>query len=311
MPHHHDALLKECRLCPRGCGVNRQAGALGYCRAGVKARLFRYGPHFGEEPPISGVRGSGTLFFSHCTLRCIYCQNHPWSQGGVGDEYEVEGLREIFRQLAQQGCHNWNLVSPTPWLPQIEAALTPLLRAGISLPIVYNTSGFEVLETLERFSQLVDIALIDLRYASTATAFEGSDAHQYVAYARGAVKWFHERLGALQVDCDGVARRGVICRLLALPGRANEVINNLEWLAQSVGTAIHLSVMAQYTPVYQAKEHSGWARRITAQEYESITAAVERLGFESGWVQDFEGEASADLLGENMPAGKGAVGTEG
>jgi putative pyruvate formate lyase activating enzyme len=300
--------LSSCRLCPRACGVDRLAGGTGYCQAGVLPRVFRHGPHFGEEPPVSGSRGSGTVFFSRCTLRCLYCQNHPWSQAGNGDDLSIAALREIFRQLARKRCHNWNLVSPTPWLPQIREAAAPLLRAGIALPFVYNTSGFEAPETLEAFSGLADVALIDLRYAAAETAAEGSDASVYVAAARGALLWFWNRLGPLETDTDGIAKRGVICRLLALPGRVSEAVANLEWLAKTAGKGIHISVMSQYMPVHRATQTPGWDRRVSAEEYALLVEAAEDLGFGNGWIQEFEGEAPADLLGQNMPAGEGAVG---
>ena len=297
-----------CRLCPRACGIDRLAGQTGYCKASVLPRVFRYGPHFGEEPPISGTRGSGTVFFSHCTLRCVYCQNHPWSQGGQGDDLSTEALRALFRGLAEKGCHNWNLVSPTPWLPQIREAVEPLIRAGISLPFVYNTSGFEAQETLEAFFDLANIALIDLRYATPESAFEGSDARSYVESARRAVLWFWNRLGPLETTSDDIAERGVICRLLALPGRVNEAVANLEWLARNVGTDVAISVMSQYTPVHRAARLEGWSRAVREEEYALLTEAAADLGFENGWIQDFEGEAPADLLGQAMPAGEGAVG---
>lgn len=301
--------LSSCCLCPRACGVDRLAGQTGYCKAGLLPRVFRYGPHFGEEPPISGTRGSGTVFFSHCTLRCLYCQNHPWSQTGQGDDLTVDALRDLLRSVAQKGCHNWNLVSPTPWLPQIREAVAPLIRAGISLPFVYNTSGFEIPETLEAFGELADIALIDLRYASPGTAAEGSDARQYVEASRRAFLWFWNRLGSLETDADGIARRGVICRLLALPGRVSEAVANLEWLAKHVGNGVHISVMSQYTPVHRAARTDGWNRKVCEEEYALLTEAAGDLGFENGWIQEFEGDAPADLLGQTMPAGEGAVGT--
>jgi putative pyruvate formate lyase activating enzyme len=302
--------LRACRLCPRACRADRLAGQTGYCKAGVLPRVFRYGPHFGEEPPVSGTRGSGTVFFSHCTLRCIYCQNHPWSQANRGDDLSADGLREIFRDLAEAGCHNWNLVSPTPWLPQIREAVEPLIRAGIRLPFVYNTSGFETVEALEAYADLADIALIDLRYAVPETAAEGSDAPQYVAVSRRAFLWFWDRLGPLVTDRKGLAQRGVICRLLALPGRVSEAIANLEWLAHHVGNGVHVSVMSQYTPVYRAAQRPGWNRRVGEEEYARLTEAAAGLGFENGWIQEFDGDAPADLLGQTMPAGEGAVGAE-
>ena len=300
--------LAACRLCPRKCGVDRTSGRSGYCRAGLMPRVFRYGPHFGEEPPLTGTRGSGAVFFSRCTLSCIYCQNHPWSHGGKGEDLHFPELTAIFKELAEKGCHNWNLVSPTPWLPQIREALFPLLRAGIRLPFVYNTSGFEVPETLERFKDFADIALCDLRYATSESAAEGSDAPQYVDASRRTIRWFWENLGPLRTDENGIAQRGVICRLLALPGRVQEAIDNLEWLAENVGTDIHISVMSQYTPVFKALEREGWNRTIFEEEYELLTDAVDDLGFDNGWIQAFEEQPSTDLLGQEMSAGEGTVG---
>jgi len=300
--------LSNCTLCPRECGVNRVAGQTGYCRAGATPRVFRYGPHFGEEPPITGERGSGAVFFSHCTLRCIYCQNHPWSQSGQGDDLATGKLSTIFEQLYDKGCHNWNLVSPTPWLPQIEEAVYPLIRTGKILPFVYNTSGFESEKTLERYHSLIDIALVDLRYAFQATALAGSDAEQYVEKARAAIKWFWNRLGPLELRSDGTAVRGVICRILALPGRIEEAISNLEWIADNAGNEMHISVMSQYTPVHKALELEGWNKRVQQDEYEKLTEAAADLGFENGWIQKFNGEMPADLLGQEMPSGEGIVG---
>ena len=304
----NEEFLSACELCPRRCGVDRMAGQKGYCGAGLLPRVFRYGPHFGEEPPISGERGSGTVFFSHCTMRCVYCQNHPWSQAAQGDDLSIAGLREMLRGIAEKGCHNWNLVAPTPWLPQIKEAAEPLIQVGISLPFVYNTSGFELPKALEAFAELADVALIDLRYASPETAAEGSDARAYVEMSRQAFRWFWNRLGALQVDDDGIAMRGVICRILALPGRVDEAVANLRWLAAEVGTEVHISVMSQYTPVHRALGMDGWNRKVRADEYARLTDAAEDLGFENGWIQEFEGDAPADLLGQTMQAGEGAVG---
>ena len=300
--------LARCELCPRRCGVDRLAGQRGWCRAGAGTAIYRYAPHFGEEPPISGERGSGTVFFSHCTLSCLYCQNHPWSQGGMGEELTVEELSARMRGIVEQGCHNWNLVSPTPWLPRIREAARPLIQAGIRLPFVYNTSGFELPDTLAAYADLLDIALVDLRYAQDETAREASACDTYVAVARDCVRWFWEHLGPLEVSAAGTARRGVICRLLVLPGRADEAVDNLRWLATHVGAEIHISVMSQYTPAHQAPGLPGWDRKVTAEEYGRVTDACEELGFENGWIQGYEAEAPGDLLGCDMPPGVGAVG---
>jgi putative pyruvate formate lyase activating enzyme len=301
-------MTSACRLCPRRCAADRAAGGRGYCGAGAVPRVFRHGAHFGEEPPLSGRRGSGTVFFSHCTLRCIYCQNHPWSQGAAGEDCGVEGLRDMFAALAAQGCHNWNLVSPTPWLPAIRAAAAAL-PADTRLPFVYNTSGYEREETLAAYRDLIDIALPDLRYARPETAAAASDAADYVTVARKALAWFWREAGPLRTDAEGIAVGGTICRILVLPGHADEAVASLEWIAGNIGTGLHLSVMSQYTPAHLARHRPGWNRRVTADEYRQVTGAVERLGFANGWLQPFHGaETTAGLRGWEMPPGAGTVG---
>ena len=297
--------LPPCELCPRRCRADRGAGAIGYCRAGAKARVYRWGPHSGEEPPISGTRGSGTVFFSHCTLSCLYCQNHPWSQGDRGETYDTAGLAGILRELADAGCHNWNLVTPTPWLPQIRAAADTVRDGGASLPFVYNTSGFERIETVSEYRDLLDIVLTDLRYACADTASEASGARAYVECARSFLKWSCENVGPLECDGEGIATGGTICRILVLPGHADEAVANLEWMADNVGTDVAVSLMAQYTPVHRAAATSGWNRRITREEYDRVVERLDDLGFENGWVQELDDADPGAFLGEDMAAGRG------
>ncbi len=299
--------LEHCELCPRRCGVDRLHGKVGYCGAGVQPRVFRWGPHFGEEPPLSGTRGSGTIFFSHCTLRCIYCQNAKWSNGGQGEDISVEELASRLQTLAEKGCHNWNLVSPTPWLPHVAEAAAIARKAGIKLPFVYNTSGFERTESLAAYRKLADIALADLRYASEQSAADGSGCRGYVATARAAIKALWETVGPLVCDADGIAQRGLIVRLLALPGRATEVLENLTWLRHELGPQVAVSVMAQYNPVGQACVTPGWDRRIRPDEFAPIEEMVADLGFEQGWVQPCEAETAECMLGDDMRAGYGEV----
>lgn len=302
-----DFSLEHCELCPRRCGVDRAHGRVGYCGSGVLPRVFRWGPHFGEEPPISGTRGSGTLFFSHCTMRCVYCQNAKWSSGGAGEDISVAGLASRMRALAAEGCHNWNLVSPTPWLPQIAEAAGVLAGEGVRLPFVYNTSGYERMEALEAFAGLADVALADLRYAREASAAEGSGASDYVGVARRAIRWFWDRLGALELDGEGIARRGLIVRVLALPGRVDEAAESLVWLRNTLGAGVAVSVMAQYNPVGRARGMRGWDRRVGAEEFAPLVDLVGDLGFETGWVQPCEEETAERMLGQDMAAGYGAV----
>ena len=282
----------NCELCPRRCGVRP-----GFCGAGLKSRVFRWGPHFGEEPPITGERGSGCVFFSHCTMKCLYCQNSPWSWRGEGKEIEISRLTEIFRSLAcEDKVENWNLVSPTPYLPFIREAVHPLLKDGISLPFVWNSSGYERVETLEEYARFCDWALFDLRYSYDETALKVSSTPGYVASSRAAVRWAYEK------------GKNLIVRVLVLPGHAEEAIENLAWLATELSNEIAVSVMSQYTPAYKALETPPFDRGVTKEEYESVTEAAADFGFENGWIQDF---ASSDphlaLLGENMEEDHGTV----
>ena len=297
-----NGVLSRCRLCPRECGVDRASDRLGYCGAGNRPRIFRFGPHHGEEPPISGTRGSGTIFFSRCTLRCIYCQNYPWSQQGGGEDYDTDGLCGMLRQLSAQGCHNWNLVSPTPWLPWIVEAIERAKEDGIRLPVVYNTSGFEKEETLSELDGKVEIYLTDLRYADPATAANASDARNYVDIARNALKEMWRQAGPLQVDKAGIAVRGTICRVLILPGHADEAADNLRWLAGEIGPGIAVSVMSQYLPTHKAVGQMPWGRRISRAEYDMVTEALRETGLENGWTQEYRMETPDDLVGWKMEA---------
>jgi len=267
--------------------------------------MYRWGAHHGEEPPIRGRNGSGTLFLTHCTLACLYCQNFKWSQEHRGTDFGVEEFAGIMRGLAEEGCHNWNLVTPTPWLPQIRAAATIVKNAGISLPFVYNTSGFERIEVVEAYRDLVDVVLTDLRYSNPVTAAEASGSADYVRYAREFVKWAWENVGEVETDAEGVARKGTVCRLLVLPGKTDEVIGNLEWLAENVGTGISVSVMKQYTPVHKAPSLPDWNRKVSQEEFARVTECLRSLGFENGWVQEIEEEqvGTSDLLCCTMPEG--------
>ncbi len=299
-----------CQLCPRRCAADRSSGQLGFCRAGDGVRLFRWGPHFGEEPPICGETGSGAIFFSRCTLKCIYCQNSPWSWRGEGRDIPIPELTDILRALAvKHQCGNWNLVSPTPYLPYIRTAAAPLLAEGIRLPFVWNSSGYERVETLTEYRDLCDIALVDLRYADETTARTASSAAGYVAAARAAVKHLWNALGPLDAEEPGRATRGIIVRILVLPGHADEAIENLAWLATECSNEIHVSVMSQYAPAFTACDTPPFDRVVTEEEYNSVTEAAADFGFERGWIQGFGSrDPSSDLVGENMSAGEGSVG---
>jgi putative pyruvate formate lyase activating enzyme len=288
--------------------VNRIAGERGCCRAGADLQIYRFAPHPGEEPPISGTRGSGTVFFSRCTLDCLYCQNYPWSHEGNGELYTVDALADALVKLARAGCHNWNLVSPTPWLPAIREAVRLAGARSVSLPVVYNTSGYERPEILEEFSDLDYIYLTDLRYSRPERAAEGSGRAEYVAAARDALQTMWRLAGPLRVNTEGVAEGGVICRLLVLPGHENEAIENLAWLAETVGTDVSISLMSQYTPAFRAvgvDAPEPWNRRISQAAYDNVCEAVEQYGFTRGWIQGYDTDTDAPLIGYRMPKGEG------
>lgn len=280
--------------------MNRADGEKGYCGAGNELEIFSCFPHHGEEPPVSGSRGSGTIFFSRCTLSCLYCQNHRWSQDGGGSVCGAGDLIRMMAQLREEGCHNWNFVSPTPWLPWITGALDSAGCAGSLLPVVFNSSGFERVETLRALDGLVDVYLVDMRYSRNGSAAVASGSDQYVEAARAAISEMWRQVGPLNVDDDGIAVSGVICRLLVLPGLDSEARANLGWLAKEIGTDVSLGVMSQYTPAHKAKDIEPWNRRVTRDEYERVCFEMERLGFKNGWIQDYDEEERGDLLGFNM-----------
>ena len=283
--------LGACELCPRRCGRRP-----GFCGAGLSPRVLRWGPHFGEEPPITGKRGSGCVFFSRCTMKCVYCQNSPWSWGGEGRDVSVEELAGIMRDMAvKDRVENWNLVSPTPYLPQIREAVSSLRREGVSLPVVWNSSGYERVETLEEYADLCDWALFDLRYANDATAQRYSSAPGYVAAARAALRW-------------AFAHSRLIVRVLVLPGLADEAVESLAWIASELSSEVPVSVMSQSTPAYRAASLPPLDRTVTKEEYDSVAAAAADFGFVNGWVQGMEAaDPRLALLGENMTEGYGAV----
>lgn len=221
---------------------------------------------------------------------------------------DVDGLVAIMRKLAEDGCHNWDLVSPTPWLPFIAEARRRYAAVDKLLPFVYNSSGFESLETLNSYAELADIALTDLRYSTPALARAASGSAEYVEVARSSLLWFCARLGLLETDGDGIATHGVLCRLLVLPGHAGEAVDNLRWIADNIGTELTVSLMSQYTPAWKAVGDADWGRRIAREEYALVVDEAERLGFESSWIQPLDAEEDETLLGSKMTAGEGRAG---
>ena len=262
----------SCTLCPRRCGADRAAGQTGFCGAGGTLKAARAALHFWEEPCISGTRGSGTVFFSGCTLKCCFCQNYPISAEGLGKEITIEHLAEIFLDLQEQGAHNINLVTPGQWRPWIIAALDIARAEGLRLPIVCNTGGYETVESVEAWRGYIDIWLADLKYVSSSLSAELSSAPDYFAQARPAIEAMMAQAGHPVFDSEGILQKGVILRHLALPGHIDDSFAVLDqmaaWNEADPGCFIP-SVMSQYTPFYKATEH-GIGRRITTYEYRRV-----------------------------------------
>ena len=281
------ARLLACDLCPRRCGVNRLQGELGFCRAGPLAKVASWNAHMWEEPPITGSRGSGTIFFSHCTGRCLFCQNYPISQLGVGDEVTHERLAGMMLALQRRGCHNINLVTPTHYVPQILSALEVAAEKGLCIPLLYNTSGYESVETLRLLDGVVDIYLPDAKYADDAVALRLSGFCDYVVHNRAALCAMRDQVGAdLQCDDRGIALRGLVVRHLVLPEGLSQTPAVLGWLAEHLSRQVHVSLMAQYFPAHKAVSDPQLGRRISPSEYARALDVLEALGLERGWRQE-------------------------
>ena len=282
-------LLESCRACPRECGVNRlKDEKVGFCRSGLNPIISSVSPHHGEEPPLSGARGSGTIFFANCNLKCVYCQNYPISQMGNGTERTIGELACQMLSLQEQGCHNLNLVTPTHFMPQILKALGIARERGFRLPIVYNTSGYESLEALRLLDGIVDIYLPDMRYAGDAVALKYSIAPRYPEINRAAIREMFRQAGNLVIDENGVAQRGLIVRHLVLPGGTSGTEGVMKFLAGEVSKDVCLSLMSQYFPAYRAREFKEIDRRITPGEYEAAWKIMLKYGLENGWIQNLE-----------------------
>jgi putative pyruvate formate lyase activating enzyme len=280
------ARLRSCDLCPHQCRVDRISGETGFCRAGLKPKIASAALHRGEEPPISGTRGSGTIFFSWCTLRCRFCQNFPISQLGNGEELSTSGLADKMLKLQRLGAHNINLVTPGHYLPQILAALWLAIQRGFRLPLDWNSNGYETLAALALLKGIVDIYLPDMKYSDEEPAVRFSSAPGYRDINRAAVREMYRQVGQLSLDDEGIALRGLIIRHLVLPERAAGSRATLQWIAETLGTETHLALMNQYFPAYEAEKTPGLQRKITEGEYAEAVAALDEFGLENGWVQE-------------------------
>jgi len=286
------ACFSPCRLCPRRCGAERAQNRPGACQAAGDARVASHNLHFGEEPPISGERGSGTVFFSGCTLKCIFCQNYPISQLAHGEPYSIEQLAGIFLSLQKRGAHNINLVSPTPYLHHVVSALEIASSRGLSIPFVYNTSGYERAEVVAQLEGIVDVYLPDLKYgpsdSSRRLGATLSGVGDYFTHALPAVTEMFRQAGPLLVDGEGIAVRGTVIRHLILPGHAGNSIEVLQAIAASPFKEAWLSLMSQYFPAHMAPGRPPFDRRLFPEEYRQVRDEALRLGLDEGWFQEME-----------------------
>jgi len=304
------AVLKDCTLCPRDCHADRTVGKVGYCRSGYLPIVSSYCAHFGEEPVISGTKGSGTIFFGNCNLRCVFCQNHQISQASSSpaptplpsprreegdfynktslkeDEVGFERLADIMLELQSLGCHNINFVSPSHFAAQIVKAVDIAASKGLTIPLVYNTNGHDSLDTLRLLDGIIDIYLPDIKYSDEHAALEYSKAGDYVEHSRSAVIEMKRQVGDLIVDSSGIAVKGLIVRHLVLSNDLAGSEESLRFISEKVGKNTFMSVMSQYFPTHKAAEYPLVSRPISHREYERVLEWLDRFGLENGWVQE-------------------------
>jgi putative pyruvate formate lyase activating enzyme len=272
--------LSICDVCAWNCDVDRRAGQVGVCRTGERAKVSSYGPHLGEEDPLRGWRGSGTIFLSRCNLKCQFCQNHDISQTDAGREVEPEQLASIMLELQVQGCHNINFVSPSHVVPQIMAAVLIAAEAGLRLPLVYNTGGYDSMAMLRLLDGVIDIYMPDMKYADPETARRYSKIANYPEINQAAVREMHRQVGDLRVNTKGLALRGLLVRHLVLPANLAGTDEIVRFLATEISPHTYLNLMDQYRPAYRAHHFPDLNRRITRQEYQAAVQSAQDAGLD-------------------------------
>lgn len=287
-------MLKSCRLCPRSCGANRTAGNVGYCKAGKEIKIARAALHFWEEPPISGENGSGTVFFSYCNMGCVFCQNYGISHEHHGRTVTEGELAEIFIDLQKNGANNINLVTPTHYVPQIKSALITAKKNGLAVPVVYNCGGYESVEALKILDGLVDIYMPDMKYCSDKYAIKYSNAPGYFVYACKAIEEMYRQTGKNTFDENGLMKSGVLVRHMLMPGMLFDSKKILDYLYESYGDNIYISIMNQYTPMPNAKNFPEINRRVDKKYYETLVDYAEKIGITNAFVQ------SGEAIGESF-----------
>jgi putative pyruvate formate lyase activating enzyme len=289
-------LLERCTVCPRDCLNNRLANEIAACYSGRLPIVSSFTAHFGEEPPLVGTRGAGNIFFGNCNLRCVYCQNYQISQTHkeqLKNEVTHERLAEMMLELQASGCHNINVVSPTHFAPQIARSILLAAEQGLHLPIVYNTNSYDTVTVLQLLGGIVDVYLPDLKYADNESGYLYSKVRSYKDFSRLALKEMFRQLGdELVFDESGLLKRGLVIRLLVLPNDIGGISESIEWIREELSPRVAISLMAQYYPTHQAETNQRYlllSRRIRESEWIKATEALETLGMEEGWLQEFDG----------------------
>lgn len=281
-------MLNQCRLCPRECNVNRLTGEVGYCGASEKLMVSRAALHFWEEPCVSGENGSGTVFFSNCNLKCVFCQNHCISQENLGIEISIERLSEIFLELEGNGANNINLVTPTHYVPQIIEALKLSKANGLKIPILYNSNGYDSLDTLKALDGYIDVYLPDLKYYNSKYSLKYSMAKDYFEKASIAIEEMYRQVGKPVFDENGIIKKGVIIRHLMLPGLLFDSKKILDYIHKTFGNNVYISLMNQYTPMFKASNYPEINRKLNEKHYDSIIDYALDLGIKNAFIQESE-----------------------
>lgn len=274
--------LEACTLCPRGCKVNRLKGELGFCKAGWNPVVSSFFPHFGEERPLVGRYGSGTIFLTHCNLKCNFCQNYDISHLGSGENLSIQKVAQMMIYLQMQGCHNINLVTPTHYAPQIVAALPYAIRMGLELPIVYNCGGYESLEVIELLDGIVDIYMPDAKFSNVEHAKHFANAPDYYNVLKSVLKEMHRQVGVLKIK-DGIAYQGLLIRHLVMPNGVAGSEEILKFIAEELSTDSYVNIMNQYHPCFEAIDEPLIDRRITSAEYHWAIELAKKFGLHRGF----------------------------
>ncbi len=275
--------LGGCRLCPRECRVDRLSGAIGYCGAGAEIEISSAFPHFGEEPPLVGNRGSGTIFLTHCSLRCVFCQNYDITHMGRGDRYTPSRMAGVMVRLQEMGCHNINFVTPSHYAPQIVACLPEAIEMGLRLPIVYNCSGYESVDVIRLLEGVVDIYMPDIKFMDGRYSGRFCNAPDYPEVVKGVLKEMHRQVGDLSLDSDGIAERGLLVRHLVMPEDVASSEAVLRYIAEEISVHSYVNIMDQYRPEYRARDFKEITRRITRKEYLEAVQTAKRVGLYRGF----------------------------